>query len=189
MLNVALIARLGLLALLTVIVQVVAISEISIFGVRPDLMPLIVIFCGLLSGPIAGSLMGFAVGLLLDLMLLQTLGVSSLVFLAIGYLAGCLRELRSESISPLLIIALGGLATVAAAISFAVIQFLLGVGVSLTLTVLRDIVMTAVVNMLLSLPIYALVKWLVKPALPKDGSSPRRRRELAEAGLSPFAKR
>ena len=39
-----------------------------------------------------GAVCGFAIGLLLDSALLQTLGVSSLVLLAVGYLAGRYRE-------------------------------------------------------------------------------------------------
>ena len=41
-----------------------------------------------------GAITGFAVGLLVDLALVQTLGVTSLIFTLIGYWSGRLRELR-----------------------------------------------------------------------------------------------
>ena len=47
---------------------------------------------GLLCGSLAGACFGFGVGLFVDVALLQTLGVSSLVLLAVGYGAGRLRE-------------------------------------------------------------------------------------------------
>ena len=47
---------------------------------------------GLLGGAVVGAVSGFAAGFLLDSILLQTLGVSSLVLLSVGYLAGRYRE-------------------------------------------------------------------------------------------------
>ena len=47
---------------------------------------------GLLGGAVIGAVTGFAAGLLLDVALLETLGVSSLVLLSVGYLAGRYRE-------------------------------------------------------------------------------------------------
>ena len=52
-----------------------------------------------------GAVCGFAAGLLLDSALLQTLGVSSLVLLTVGYLAGRYREgaeISNSLIPPLL---------------------------------------------------------------------------------------
>ena len=50
------------------------------FGVNADLSPLLVAFVGLLCGSTVGAVYGFATGLLVDLLLLQTLGLSSLIF-------------------------------------------------------------------------------------------------------------
>ena len=73
-----------------------------------------------------GAVCGFAAGLLLDSALLQTLGVSSLVLLGAGYLAGRYREgaeISNSLIPPLL----AGALTTAAAAGFAAIQLMLGV--------------------------------------------------------------
>ena len=67
--------RLAALALVTVIVQIAAVSQISIFGVSADLAPLVVMSVGLLTGSIPGALMGFGMGLLVDSALVETLGV------------------------------------------------------------------------------------------------------------------
>ena len=53
---------------------------------------MVVVSLGLLGGGVVGAVCGFVAGLLLDSLLLQTLGVSSLVLLSIGYLAGRYRE-------------------------------------------------------------------------------------------------
>ena len=66
--------RLIVLALLTVVVQESAVSQISIFGISADLTPLVVMSVGLLAGSMAGAVMGFGTGLLVDTVLVQTLG-------------------------------------------------------------------------------------------------------------------
>ncbi|HEX2015497.1 MAG TPA: hypothetical protein VGN69_02300, partial [Solirubrobacteraceae bacterium] len=86
--------RIVALASIAVIVQITAVSQISIFGVNADLSPLIVMGVGLLCGSVAGAVAGFGVGLFIDLALVQTLGVSSLIYVAVGYGAGRLGELR-----------------------------------------------------------------------------------------------
>ena len=53
---------------------------------------------------------GFAVGLFLDLALVQTVGLSSLVYVAVGYWAGRLRELRDPQ-GALVPLAVGAAAT------------------------------------------------------------------------------
>ena len=118
--------RLAILGLVTVIVQIAAVSQISIVGVSADLTPLVVMSVGLLTGSIPGALMGFGMGLLVDSALVETLGVSSLVYILIGYGAGRLRELRdpAHALTP---VAIGAAATAIAALGFSVIQFLLGV--------------------------------------------------------------
>ena len=74
-----LIFRLAVLALATVVIQETAVSQISIFGVSADLSPLVVMSVGLLTGSLPGAIMGFATGLLVDTVLVQTLGVTSLL--------------------------------------------------------------------------------------------------------------
>src|SRR5437588_7412041 len=89
--------RLALVAFAAVVIQEAAVSQISIFGVSADLTPLVVMSVGLLAGSMAGSIMGFGIGLFVDLALVQTLGVTSLLYIAIGYGSGRLRELRDPA--------------------------------------------------------------------------------------------
>ena len=81
----ALLLRIAALAVFVVFFQIGVVSEVPIFGVNADLTPLLVAFVGLLCGSMLGAVGGFAVGLLVDLALLQTLGLTSLVFTMIGY--------------------------------------------------------------------------------------------------------
>ena len=84
--------RIALIVIVAVILQVSFFSFLSILGATPYVVPVVVVSLGLLGGGVVGAVCGFAAGLLLDSLLLQTLGVSSLVLLSIGYLAGRYRE-------------------------------------------------------------------------------------------------
>jgi rod shape-determining protein MreD len=178
--------RLAVLGLVTVIVQIAAVSQISIFGVSADLTPLVVMSVGLLTGSIPGALMGFGMGLLVDSALVETLGVSSLVYILIGYGAGRLRELRdpANALTPLMV---GAAATAVAALGFSVIQFLLGVDAPVSWLLARDIVVTIAVNTLIALPVFGVVRRVLAPLLPDDPRR-RRRRAYTTGGLSPISR-
>ena len=176
--------RLLLLGFLSVVVQESAVSQISIFGVSADLTPLVVMSVGLLCGSLTGAVFGFATGLLIDLILVQTLGVTSLLYIVIGYWAGRLHELRDPS-HELVPVAVGAMAAAFAGLGMAVIQFLLGVDAPVSLLLLQQIFVVVLVDTLLALPLYALVRRIIRPVLPED---PRRRsrRAYTTGGLSPL---
>ena len=97
--------RLALLCLLGGTFQLTTVSQVSIFGVPADLSPLLVASVGFLTGSISGAVFGFSLGLFVDTVLLQTLGVNSLVLTAVGYGAGRVRELRdpAHTLAPVLV--------------------------------------------------------------------------------------
>jgi rod shape-determining protein MreD len=179
-----LILRLVLLALGTVVIQEAAVSQISIFGISADLTPLMVMSVGLLAGSLTGAVMGFATGLLVDTVLVQTLGITSLLYIAIGYWAGRLRELRDPA-HGLVPLGAGAAATAVAGIGMTLIQFLLGVDAPVSVLLFQQIFITILVNTLISLPVYAAVRRIIHPALPDDPRR-RRRRAYTTCGLSPL---
>jgi rod shape-determining protein MreD len=180
------VARLVLIGLIGGILQLTTVSQVSIFGVPADLTPLLVASVGFLCGSLTGAAFGFGVGLFMDTALLQTLGVQSLVFTVVGYGAGRIRELRdpAHALAP---VAVGAAATAGAALGFALLQFLLGVVAPVSFLLVRQILMTIVLNTLLALPIYALVRRIVLPYLPEDPRR-RRRRAYTTGGLSPLSR-
>ena len=101
----SLLIRIAVLVVVVVFFQIGVVSEVPVFGVTVDLSPLVVAFVGLLCGSTIGAATGFVVGLLVDLALVQTLGVTSLIFTLIGYWCGRLRELRDPqaTLTPLLV--------------------------------------------------------------------------------------
>ena len=185
-LSAASVGRLALVGLLFGILQLTAVSQVSVFGVPADLSPLLVASIGLLAGSIPGAVLGFCLGLFMDTALMQTLGVTSLVFTAVGYGAGRVRELRdpAHGLAP---VAVGAAATAVSAVGFSLLQFLLGVEAPVSWLLLRDIVMTILLNTLLALPVYTLVRRALAPFLPDDPRR-RRRRAYTTGGLSPLSR-
>jgi rod shape-determining protein MreD len=184
--NAASVGRLLAIGLVGGILQLTTVSQVAIFGVPADLSPLLAAAVGLLCGSIAGAGFGFGLGLFMDTLLAQTLGLTSLVLLGAGYAAGRLRELRDPAHS-LVPVAVGAAATAAAAIGFAVLQFLLGVDAPVSLLLIRQILMTIVLNTLLAMPVYLACRRVLAPFLPDDPRR-RRRRAYTTGGLSPLSR-
>lgn len=176
--------RVALLVLAAALLEIVAVSQITVLTVNADLAPLVVMSVGLLAGSVVGAAAGFGMGLFLDLALVQTLGVTSLVLVVVGYTAGRLRE-GSDPQGAAVPIAAGAGATAIATIGYAIIQFLLGVDSPVSYLLLRDIVTTILVNTLIAAPVFAVMRRLLNGALPDDPRR-RRRRAYTTGGLSPL---
>jgi rod shape-determining protein MreD len=151
------------------------VSQIGLLGGHADLTPLAVAAVAYYGGSVAGSATGFAAGFLLDLAVGSTLGASSLVLTAVGYGVGRFREVRDPS-HGLMPIAVGAVATGAWVTAFAAVSFMLDVGASVSPLVIRDMVVTTILNALLALPVFAGARKLLRPSLAVDPLELRRRR-------------
>jgi rod shape-determining protein MreD len=69
-------------------VQSSLVVKISILGIKPDLLLAIIIYIGLLRGPIMASVMGFIVGFVADLSATHLLGINALSMSVVGFVAG-----------------------------------------------------------------------------------------------------
>lgn len=181
-----LLGRLALLGVLVVIVQVAAVSQVELFGTTADLVPLVIAAVGLLCGSIAGAVFGFAVGLFVDCALFQIMGLSSLVYLTAGYGAGRLRELRDPQ-APVVPVIVGAGATAVATVGFGLVNFLLGMDAPVSFLLARQILATILLNAVIALPAFALVRRWLLPTLPDDPRR-RRRRAYTTGGLSPLSR-
>jgi rod shape-determining protein MreD len=176
------IARLAALVLFTVVFQVAGVTTIHIFGVSPDLVPLLVGAVGLLGGSVPAAFTGFACGLLLDLALGQPLGASSLVLTAVGYGVGRYREVRDPS-HGLLPIPVGAAATAGYVIGFAALSFMLQVHGPVSASVIREMIITILLNALLALLFFPLIRRFMRPTLIGDLRERRRPRTATTGPL------
>jgi rod shape-determining protein MreD len=176
------IVRTGALVLLVVIVQISGIQAASILGGTIDLTPLVVAAVAIYAGSVPGAITGFSTGLLLDLAIGQTLGLSSLVLTALGYGVGRYRDLRDPAHGllplPVAAAATGGYLAATAAVSF-----MLEIEANVSLLVLREAIITTLLNVAIALPFFALVRRVLRPVLAVDPLHRMRRRAApTEAG-------
>ena len=165
--------RLGLIFALTVILQVSFFSQLSLLGAIPTIVPAVVVSLGLLGGGTVGAVSGFTIGFLVDCVFLQTLGVSSLVLLSIGYVAGRYREgadIAKAGVSAVLI----GAFTLVAAVGIGALELMLGVEASISLLVVREIIVQALLAVVIGLAVYPLLRRVLAPALVDYVPGPRR---------------
>jgi rod shape-determining protein MreD len=176
------ILRVGVLLLLAVVLQLSALSQLHILGGRMDVVVLAVAAIAYYGGSVSGCAAGFAAGFLLDLLSGATMGVSSLVLTAVGYGVGRFREVRDPS-HGLLPLAVGAAATGGFVVAFAAVSFMLDVGANVSALVIREAIMTVLLNTLIALPVFVGVRKLLRPSLRVDPLEVRRRRRAPrEAG-------
>lgn len=158
------IARLAAIAFVAVILNVSFFSKTGLASVSADSVAAVTVIFGLLGGAVVGAVTGFAAGLLLDSILIQTLGASSLALIAAGYLAGRFRESFEVSSAFIPLIATGVFTMLGAAV-FALLQLMLGADAEISLLVIREVILKGVLGVLLAIPLYPLIRRMLGPAL------------------------
>ncbi len=167
-------ARIAAICLLGVLLQLSFFSQVELFHVSPDVLPALVVCLGLLGGSLTGAVSGFAIGFFVDCLLVEALGITSLVLLGVGYLAGLFRE-RFEIHSSVLPALLCMGFTLSAELGFGLIQILLGLDAPLSILIVRDLLLKSVYAFFLGWPLFLLLKRILRPALVEDPRVRRRR--------------
>jgi rod shape-determining protein MreD len=167
------VARLALLGALVAVAQVVCFSKMDIFGTSPDVALLVVISVGLLGGSLTGAVTGFSIGLLIDCLLLETLGAFALTMLAVGYVAGRYRETVGRPTRAAVAL-LGGSLTLLGAVVIAAIQIGTGIDAEVSFLVVRDAVVKSLIGAVLAIPVLLLVRLVVRSALVDERRAARR---------------
>lgn len=131
---------------------------LTIGGVTPNFLLLVVVTLALTSGATAGTAVGFIAGLLFDLLGSGAVGPAALVFTTTGYLAGLMHEqMFAEGwLLPLTVL---GIAALGAEVAYALVLEVLGSDIPFWSTLLRKVVPGAVYNTSLALLVYP---WLAR---------------------------
>lgn len=153
-------ARAGAVVLVAAMLQIVIVSSLLIGGGAPDLLLVVVVVLGVLRGAVPGAVFGFLGGLLVDVVTLDTLGITSLALTLAGFWAGRYSETSPRERRVASLIAVGALTLLAACFGF-VLHYLLGEEVVARHSLLTALVPALVLNLLLALPVHALLRRLV----------------------------
>jgi len=146
----------GLALVVAVILQVGIAAQLSVFGVVPNLVFLVVVTLALLEGPVAGSVAGFAGGLLFDLLGASVVGPYALVFCIVGYVAGLIHA-NMFAEGWLLPVSVVFIASLSAEITYGVIMAVLDIGLPFWSALVRIMLPGALYNTLLAVLLYPLM--------------------------------
>ncbi len=115
----------ALVLILALVVQVSLVARFSLDGARGDVLLLVALGAAVAGGPEKGAIVGFTAGLALDLVMDTPLGLSVLVYCAVGYLVGSFQGsvLRVAWWMPAVSVALG---SAAAVVAYALVGAVLG---------------------------------------------------------------
>lgn len=149
------------------ILFVAALLQLSVFTQYPpfrngSVVLVVLLAIALLRGSVFGAIAGFGAGLLLDVATLGTLGVTSLLMTVAGFWIGRYGETtaRDRFHAPYLSVAV---VTVLYAFGQLVLQFVLGEPAPAGL-VAHGLIVGLILNLVLTLPVYALARRLFPPA-------------------------
>jgi rod shape-determining protein MreD len=151
------------------VVQTSVLNELEIAGGTPDLLLVTLVSVALLRGAMYGAAAGFFGGLLVDTALMETLGLTSLLLTIAGYWIGRYGETtgRDRAHAPVLSVVV---VTILYAIGALLLRFMLGDPVSGRLVLVDALIPGIVLNVLLTFPVYALMRRLLRPAESRDRS-------------------
>ena len=152
--------KLGLLVLVTAVLQASIVGAFDIGGGRPDLLLVSVVAVALLRGTTTGAVVGFAAGIVFDLATFETLGVTSLLLTLAGYWIGRYGETtgRGRQHAHLLSVLV---ITIAYAVGGYALHTILGDTVSAKVALGTALLPALVGNLLLTVPVFALVRRLL----------------------------
>jgi rod shape-determining protein MreD len=149
------------------VLQAALFSSLDLFGGTADVLLLALIGIALSRGAVTGALLGFFGGMLLDVMTLDTLGVSALLYALAGYWTGRYGETtgRDRVHAPLLAVLV---VTILVAYAGFGLHFLLGDDVSARRALLETLVPGVALNLLLAAPVVALCRAVLRRVSPND---------------------
>lgn len=140
--------------------QAAIFSSFAVAGGVPDVLLVVVISLGLLRGSVPGAVLGFAGGLVVDLLTLETLGLTSLVLTLAGFWAGRYAETTARGRRLPVLFAVGVMTILAGAFGFA-LHYMLGEDVVARHALVTALVPALVLNLVFALPLHALVRAVV----------------------------
>lgn len=142
--------------IVTIVIQSTVLPLITIKGVYPDLLMVIVVSYSLLSGKEKGMGIGFFAGLLQDLAFGNIFGINTLAKMAVGYIFG-LAERKVFKEKVLLPVVATAVATLLHSLVGAVVLFLLGYKFDIVTSLMNNVLPLMGYNVMIAIPIHHVV--------------------------------
>jgi len=146
--------------LASAVLQSTLLNHLTIVGVKPDLILLVVVFLGLFKGSTVGAMVGFCGGLIYDLTSSSLLGLNALSLTLVGFLVGLIQgKVYGENI--VFQVALVFAATLMSNILFFLLSAIFYLASPLGHGLGRIILPAAIYNICLVIPIFWVMRKLL----------------------------
>jgi rod shape-determining protein MreD len=153
--NIAEYSLVAVIVFVAALLQVTLVASLDLGAGSADVLLLTVIALSLLRGAVVGSICGFFGGLLLDVVTLDTLGVSALLYALVGYWVGRYGETTGRGRAHAVVVS-ALVATIAIAYVGYGLHFMLGEEVSGRRVLVDALLPALLLNVLLARPVFAL---------------------------------
>lgn len=142
--------------LLCFLLQTTVFHHIELAGMVPNLILVVVVAYGYMRSKAEGMYVGFASGILIDLLYSDLIGMNAVLYMTIGYVAGICNEIyyRDEVSVPLIIIAISDFIF---NFGYYVFQFLLRGRLDIFYYIWRTILPEMVYTVLIAVFLYQLL--------------------------------
>ena len=129
----------------------------TIAGVMPNLFVIYILFIGLFSGRNKGSIYGLVVGLMLDILVGNKIGLYTITLGGVGLTAGIFAKTFSKDSRITIMLMVGGLTFAYELIVYMLNYFMLDMNLEI-LIFLKILVIEVIYNIILTIIIYPLFK-------------------------------
>ena len=150
--------RMPIVVFVLLVLQDAVLRGMRIDGVRPDFLLGVTIVAAVVGGPERGAVVGFAAGMVADLFVATPMGMSALVWSVLGYAIGNLQSAilpQGRAAIPVTTFVGSG----AGIVLFAFAGAVLGQPGMVTPRLLPIVLVVAVLNSLVSVPLARFVGW------------------------------
>jgi len=157
----------GALILISLVIQShTSLDVIRIFGAKPDLVFIIVVYIGYSFGPIVGQVTGFVSGLFHDAISNSPYGFLAFPKLAIGFIAGLIgRAVLKNNVPTIMILVL--VATLVKGVITLLLSYIFAQG--MISAIIDVIIPESLYNALLAPPLFFLLDKIFRVELEREG--------------------
>ena len=157
----------GVLILISLVIQShSSLDVIRIFGVKPDIVFIIVVYTGYSFGPIAGQVTGFVSGLFHDAVSNSPYGFLAFPKLTIGFIVGLLgRSVLRNNITTIIILMV--VATLAKGVATLLLSYIFAQG--MISGIIDVIIPESLYNAILAPPLFFLLDKIFRRELEREG--------------------
>lgn len=150
-----------LIVFVNLILQVTLYNFVKIYDVVPNIALILVVLFSLTTNEYMGGIIGLFTGLLYDILIMDIIGINTLIYFIVGVSLGHFSEEINKE-NKLLFVFITAIASIFYHLVTAFIMFFLRMNISNMLLILDKIIVQIILNSLLCIPVLILVNYLLK---------------------------